>query len=195
MTTEEKLQHFYEVSVESAKAEAAQEIENYKKALAKLFEEHKQEKIRQSQLELKAETDNAKRQINKALSVEQLNIKRRLAKKQLELRDSIISEVKNRLEEFMGTPDYTKYLCKKIKEALDFADGDEMTIYISSNDASLLPTLVAQTNQQIEISSESFFGGLKAVIPSKNIIIDNTFSALVESEKAEFTFDGGLSYE
>lgn len=70
-----------------------------------------------------------------------------------------------------------------------------MTIYISSNDASLMPTLVAQTNQQVEISSETFFGGLKAVIPSKNIIIDNTFSALVEAEKAEFTFDGGLSYE
>lgn len=195
MTTEEKLQHFYEVSVESAKAEATKEIEEYKQALSNLFEEHKATKMRQAELELKAESDDAKRQINKALSAEQLHIKRRLSNKQQELRDQLFVEVKNMLEEFTSTPAYSEYLSKKIQEALDFADGDEVNIYISPNDSPLIPALASQAGHSIDVSEESFFGGVKVVIPSKNILIDNSFSALFEAEKAEYTFDGGLPHE
>lgn len=195
MTTEEKLEHFYDVSVESAKAEAAKEIEEYKEALSRLFEERKASKLRQADSELKAEAENAKRQINKALSAEQLHIKRRLAKKINELRDELFVEVQNLLEEFTGTPAYIEYLCEKIREALAFADGDEIAIYISPNDVELKSSLAAHTGHTVQISNESFFGGLKAEIPSKNILIDNSFSALFNAEKAEFTFNGGLPHE
>lgn len=38
-------------------------------------------------------------------------------------------------------------------------------------------------------------GGVRAVIPAKNILIDHTFKTLYESEKEEFNFDGGLLHE
>ena len=44
MTTEEKLQHFYDVSMESAREEAQKALEEYRKALDDMFEEHKKEK-------------------------------------------------------------------------------------------------------------------------------------------------------
>ena len=40
MTTEEKLQHFYDVSMESAREEAQKALEEYRRALDDMFEEH-----------------------------------------------------------------------------------------------------------------------------------------------------------
>ena len=41
MTTEEKLQHFYKVSIESAKEEAAKAISQYRDSLEGELEKHK----------------------------------------------------------------------------------------------------------------------------------------------------------
>ena len=52
MTTEEKLQHFYDVSMESAREEAQKALEEYRKALDDMFEEHKKEKEESARLRL-----------------------------------------------------------------------------------------------------------------------------------------------
>ena len=44
MTTEEKLQHFYKVSIESAKEEAAKAISQYRDSLEEELEKHKKAK-------------------------------------------------------------------------------------------------------------------------------------------------------
>ena len=44
MTTEEKLQHFYKVSIESAKEEADKAISEYRASLEEDLEKHKKEK-------------------------------------------------------------------------------------------------------------------------------------------------------
>ena len=44
MTTEEKLQHFYTVSIESAKEEASKAISEYRASLEENLEKHKKEK-------------------------------------------------------------------------------------------------------------------------------------------------------
>ena len=76
LTTEEKLQHFYDVSVANAKEEAEQAVKEYEQVLEASLEEHRQAQKRQMEMELQAETENAKRQMNKALSAEQLRIKK-----------------------------------------------------------------------------------------------------------------------
>ena len=42
MTIDEKLQHFYEVSIEEAKQDASQALEEHRQHLAKMLEDHKQ---------------------------------------------------------------------------------------------------------------------------------------------------------
>lgn len=78
MTTEEKLQHFYEVSMDTAREEATKVLNEYKTALETEMERHKQEKQAASENQFKIATDNAAREINKALSAEHLHIKRKL---------------------------------------------------------------------------------------------------------------------
>ena len=195
MTIDEKLSHFYDVTVEDARAKAAGILEEHRKALAQMTEKHKADSQENAQVQIKAETANARREINKALSAEQLTIKRDWTKKQNELKEKLFAEVKTQLENFRNTPDYPAYLESKIKEALDFAEQDKINIYISPEDSALLPDLVERTKAFITVSAEDFLGGIKATIPHKNILIDHSFAGNFQAVYKEFKFDGGPKHE
>ena len=76
MTIDEKLQHFYEVSIEEAKEDASQALEEHRQHLAKMLEDHKQTQRQNAEAQIKAETEHVRREVNKALSAEQINLKR-----------------------------------------------------------------------------------------------------------------------
>ena len=195
MTIDEKLSHFYDVTIEDAQAKAAGILEEHRKALAQMTEKHKADSQENAQVQIKAETANARREINKALSAEQLTIKRDWTKKQNELKEKLFAEVKTQLENFRNTPDYPAYLESKIKEALDFAEQDKINIYISPEDSALLPDLVERTKAFFTVSAEDFLGGIKATIPHKNILIDHSFAGNFQAVYKEFKFDGGPKHE
>ena len=195
MTIDEKLSHFYDVTIEDAQAKAAGILEEHRKALAQMTEKHKADSQENAQVQIKAETANARREINKALSAEQLTIKRDWTKKQNELKEKLFAEVKTQMENFRNTPDYPAYLESKIKEALDFAEQDKINIYLSPEDSALLPDLVERTKAFITVSAEDFLGGVKATIPHKNILIDHSFAGNFQAVYKEFKFDGGLKNE
>ena len=171
MTIDEKLSHFYDITVEEAHEKAAAILDEHKAALEKMAEEHK------------------------TLSAEQLTIKRDWTRKQNELKEKIFSEVKGLLESFTKTPEYENYLTAKIKEALDFAGNDEITIYLSPEDRSLAEKLQHTTGTAIQLAKDSFLGGIRATIPQKNILIDHSFAGNFEAAYKEFKFDGGPEHE
>ena len=164
MTIDEKLSHFYDITVEEAHEKAAAILDEHKAALEKMAEEHKTLSEENAQTQIKAETASARREINKALSAEQLTIKRDWTRKQNELKEKIFSEVKGLLESFTKTPEYENYLTAKIKEALDFAGNDEITIYLSPEDSSLAEKLQHTTGTAIQLAKDSFLGGIRATI-------------------------------
>lgn len=195
MTIEEKLQTFYNSSIDSAQAEARAMIEEHEAALEKIFAEHKETAERQAEAELKAEKEKLKRNLNKKLSTEQLHIKRSLTKKNMELKNKLFAEVDEKIRSFMKTPEYEAYLERKITETLAFARGDSMDIYINPSDAHLKEQLEHSSKTSLTISKEDFKGGIRAVIPEKNILIDNSFLTLLNEEKEAFIFHGGAAHE
>ena len=70
--------------------------------------------------QIKAETENATREVNKALSAEQLTLRRDWTSKQNELRNELFVEVKDHLEDFMESPEYQDYLCTRHPEGKGF---------------------------------------------------------------------------
>lgn len=195
MTTEEKLQHFYEVSMDTAREEATKVLDEYKAALETEMERHKQEKQAASESQFKIDSDNAAREINKALSAEHLHIKRKLSKKQQKLKESIFAEVEELLDDFSKKPEYTDWLEDKIKQSLEIAENDSVQIYLTAKDSAKAEELTKRTGITPLISETDFLGGIRAVIPEKNILIDNTFLTAFESEKERFNFDGGFTHE
>ena len=195
MTIDEKLQHFYEVSLDEAREDAARAIQDHKDYLQKVLEEHKQSRTQTAEAEVKAETEHVRREVNKALSSEQITLKRNWSLKQNELKETLFAEVKNRVQQFTATPEYQDYLCRRIREAKDFAEDDEILIFLSSNDKELLDSLTARTGCPLQVSSKNFLGGIRAEIPGKNILIDNSFATNLAAMRKEFKFDGGLNHE
>lgn len=195
MTIDEKLSHFYDITVEDARTKAAAILEEHKEALEKMTAERKALSKENAQAQIKAETANARREVNKALSAEQLTIKRDWTKKQNELKEKLFSEVKELLDSFTKTPEYETYLTGKIKEALAFAENDEISVYLSPEDSALAEKLQQTTGVTIQIAKDSFLGGIRATIPQKNILIDHSFAGNFEAAYKEFKFDGGPEHE
>ena len=195
MTIEEKLTHFYDTSVDEARRQAEKDVREHKEALDAALEEHKKMSLGNAASSRKAEIANAKREINKALSAEQLHIRRNWTARQSRLKEKLFADVRVQILKFMESSRYEEYLCTKIEEAVCFAEHDEIQIYLSSSDKSKANDLAQKTGTPLQVSKEDFIGGIRAEIPHKNILMDNSFSANLASMCREFKFDGGLKNE
>lgn len=191
MTTEEKLQSFYESSTEEAARQAEAMLSDHKAALNQIFEEHQSDMRRKAELQIQTETDKLKKSANKELSKAQLDIKRELGEEQERLKDTLFAEVSDLLANFMETEEYNRLLSKQINDALAFAKTDKIIIYIDPVDEQKRQSLEYATKASLTISEYSFQGGTRAVIPSRKILIDNSFETKLALAKHDFKFKYG----
>ena len=191
MTLEEKIADLRTASMEQARAEGNAIIDSHREALEKVFEDHKAEALRQSETRIKAETTNARLSLNQAAAKSQLEIKRRQGKVQQELKDKIFEEVMGLVNDYMKTEAYGDFLVRCIRQAVHFAGQDPVTIYLNPSDEAKRADLEDATGVHLTISAEDFIGGVRAVIRSRNILIDNSFRTQLRNEYDKFIFLGG----
>ncbi len=191
MTLEEKIAHLRTSSMEQARAEGNAIIDAHKEALEKVFEDHRAEALRQSETRIKAETTNARLSLNQAAAKSQLEIKRRQGKVQQELKDKIFEEVMGLVNDYMKTEAYGDFLVKCIRQEMHFAGKDPVTIYINPSDETNRPDREDATAVHLPVSAKNFIGGVRAVIRSRNILIDNSFRTQLRNEYDRFIFLGG----
>ena len=192
MTLDEKLTNFTEYCVLAAKKKSEELILQQQAALDKDFEAYtlKSKEITDSQL--KIEKENLEKKLNKELSNEQLHSKQLIGEARTELTDKLFVELSDKISNFINTKEYMELISSQIKYALNFAEGDEIIIYVDSTDESRLHELCARHQTDcIKISKHSFMGGTKALLPKKNILIDNSFAKKLETAKLRFMFDLG----
>lgn len=198
MTTEEKLQHFLDFCMEDARSRSGKMLDEYTAALEQTFAEHQEDAKRRAEQQVALESERIEHETNKKLSLEQIGIKRELGHKQEELKDKIFVELKDVLAQYMETPEYTQLLEKQIRHAREFAGKDFFTIYIDPADETRLNQLAFHNSADIRVSEYSFMGGTRAVIPSRHILIDNSFQTKLEEAKRDFRFnlkdlEGGIT--
>lgn len=191
VTIEEKISHLQGAAMEEARQQGNEIIAQHKKALKQVFETHRQEAIRQSDTRIKAETTSARQQLNTAASKGQLKLRRELSQVQHTLKNQLFEEVSGLIEQYMKTEKYKTLLISYITNAARFADGQPLTFYINSSDKDKKEFLEKRTGMTMTISEDDFVGGIRAVIPGRNILIDNSFKGAMEKEYREFTFQGG----
>lgn len=191
MTLEEKIADLRTASMEQARAEGNVIIDSHREALEKVFEDHKAEALRQSETRIKAETTNARLSLNQAAAKSQLEIKRRQGKVQQELKDKIFEEVMGLVKDYMKTEAYDDFLIKCIRQAAEFAGQDPVVVYINPSDEQKRSDLADATGVHLTVSAEDFIGGVRAVIRSRNILIDNSFKTQLRNEYDKFIFLGG----
>lgn len=189
MTTEEKLERFQQFCMEDVHARSAKVLDEYTAALEKAFAEHQADAQRHARMQIDTETEKIKRDINRKLSIEQINLKRTLGHKQDELKDMLFVELRDMLANFMETSQYLRLLEKQIKAAIRIAGDEPLIIYMDPADEDKARRLSFDHRALIRISEYSFLGGTRAVIPGKNILIDNSFQTKLAEARENFKFD------
>ena len=192
MTLDEKLTNFTEYCVLAAKKKSEELILQQQTALDKDFEAYTVKSKEIAETQLKIEKENLEKKLNKELSNEQLHSKQLIGEARTELTDKLFVELSDKISNFINTKEYMELISSQIEYALKFADGDELIIYVDSTDESRLHELCARHQTDcIKISEHSFMGGTKALLPKKNILIDNSFAKKLETAKLRFMFDLG----
>jgi vacuolar-type H+-ATPase subunit E/Vma4 len=188
MTLEEKLERFRDAAINNAREESEKVFLEYKSAIEEEYEAHKKEKNVEIELELQAEMAGAKRELNREMLSKDLEYKKEISKKEKEIKDKLFEDVEKAVLKRKTEDDYIDYLCEKIENAKDFAAGDEMIIYIDPSDKEYLSEIIERTKVTPQISTMNFFGGIRAVIRSKNILIDDSYKTFIDEAKSEFVF-------
>lgn len=186
MTLNEKLDHFYTSVIDSATAQYIAIIEEYRNALQKISDDRKNAALKKAENTYLVESDMILREKNRRLSNEAIEIKRKVIEKTSELTDRIFNDVELMLKDFMQTSSYDDYLCNKIKEAYEFAQGEKIIIYINPTDENRISSLHEKTGVTLTVSNRDFYGGIRAVIPSRSILIDHSFLTKLAEEKNSF---------
>ena len=189
MTIEEKLEHFREVTLETATREAYNELNTYQQGLDRMYEEHRRDAQKRREHQIRVETTENRQISNKELAKEQMACKRELSRCEEELTEQLYREVESILQKVKGTPEYALRLKKQVEAALAYAEGAPMVILLDPSDEALLPELAAlmtDGSAEVKLSEEAFGGGTRAEIPSLNIRIDNSFQQKFEDIREEF---------
>ena len=161
-------------------------LKEYQAALDAQFEERKAMILSQEEKDLAVEVEAVKRQGNQKLAHEHLVNKRALSQKETEFK-----EVAALVEAYKKTPEYVQVIKKQIIDAKSFAKNDDIIIYLDPADASKKHDLEEETKCTLTMSEYSFGGGMRAVIPARSILIDNSMDSRIAEVRNEFQFDGG----
>ena len=193
MTINEKLQHFYETTISEIQKKTDAELGEHRKMLRVKIDEHKRMMYQNAEAEVHAETEHVAKEIGMALSSEKMAIRRSVSARQNELADKLFEEVKDHLDAFMSTPDYDDFLVKKINAAIEYAGEDNLYIYLSEGDEARLSSLISRTGFPLQVAKEAFLGGIKAAIPDRNILIDESFQSALSELRKDYILMGGTN--
>lgn len=188
MQIKEKLEVFRQSVIDVANQESQMELEDYEidcQQELKKFERNKQQEMEHA---FQMKEVKLRREINRKVSVEITKQKRILDECQRQKKQKLFEVVEQKLEEYQKTPAYEEYLTAQIRKAADFAKGEEIIIYINPTDADKKQMLEQKTGVELTISTMDFGGGMRAVIRSRNILIDESFATRLEQEKNSYTF-------
>ena len=186
MTLDEKLDQFYHAAIDSATNQNVQIVEEYKKSLQEIYDEYKKEAERKAEALYQGESEKLLQEKNRTLSAESIKLKQKISDKSAELSEKLFAEANEKLKGFINSPDYFNLLCKQISIAMNYANGEDMTIYINPSDEGLKTSLEDKTKASLTISNRDFIGGVRAVIHERNILIDNSFLTKLEELKNSY---------
>lgn len=189
MTEEEKLQRFYTECTEAAKKDSDAQLEAFSKELDDAFEAHKKQKMQETDAWIANERGVVERQLKREYSEKQQKIRQREAARQDLIREKLFKRVREKLLDAKKRPEYLEFLVKRTEESKKIAGTDPMTLYIDPSDQKFQDALEARTGVRALLSREPFLGGTRAVVRSKNILIDYSLQSLMEDERERYAFD------
>lgn len=188
MEIKEKLDGFYRAAIGAANEQSAAILEKSRLNYEERIGEYRQAKEREQQTRERIAGERVRKEINRTLSEEMVLLKKEYHKVQEEKKEELFALAEEKLAAYRATEAYRELLAGQIREAVRFAGTDELRIYIDPADAQFKEELARGCSCEVLVSAYSFGGGMRAVIPSKNVLIDESFDGRLAEEKEKFSF-------
>lgn len=188
METTKKLNSFYTSAIEVANKQSSDDMREFTASMNKIMEEFKKNKQEEMDSRYRIEEEKLKREENRQISEAATELKRKLSLHQQEKKRALFAAVKEKLVLFQETESYDDYLISKIRMAKKFARQEEIIIYLNPTDAEKAQRLQQVTGCTLVISEDDFIGGIRAVVRSKNVLIDESFQTKLDQEWDAYTF-------
>ncbi len=188
MEINEKLDIFYQAAIDAANGQSADILDQYRVQYEDSLAEYRKNKQEQQQTRERIAQEQVRKEVNRALSEELVLLKKEYHKTQEAKKVELFALVEQKLADYRGSEAYVELLKRKVSEALAFANGAELRVYIDPADAHLKQELEALCGCEILISAYAFGGGMRAVIPSKNVLMDESFDSKLSAERERFSF-------
>lgn len=122
---------------------------------------------------------------NKNITEAMKNEKKSLIELRNQSTEKIFSNVRKKVEDFVNSDKYEKYLINQIEGAKNMY-GSDMEVFIINKDIKYKGVIFSATAIEVKISQENFIGGCKIIVTNKNIIIDNTIETKLIEAKTSF---------
>ncbi|MBD5555127.1 MAG: hypothetical protein HDQ95_07250 [Roseburia sp.] len=192
MEISEKLDIFFRSAIGAANEESeailGEQTRIYEESLAEY------EKMRQERFEAEERLMHKRieKEMNRAVSEAILQQKKEYHDRAEQHREELFALVEEKLRAFRRTNEYRKLLVKKINEAKELAEGQECMISLDAEDGPLWQELAhespaLQNGCSFTVSKESFGGGIRAMIPSKNLLMDETLNGKLEEQREAYS--------
>lgn len=188
MELKEKLDGFYRAAMGAAEEQSHTMLDKYRKEYEGKIAEYRQAKERERQTRETVAKEHVRREINRRLSEEMLRLKKEYHSVQEDKKAELFALAEKKLSDFRATEAYRQLLAKRIQKAIAFAQGEALRIYIDPADEGFLQELERECGCELLVSGYPFGGGMRAVIPSKNVLIDESFDSRLSEEKENFSF-------
>lgn len=188
MEISEKLDIFYRAAIGAANEQSRVMLDKYQTRYKEKLAEYQRAKQREQQTRERIAQERVRKEVNRTLSEEMTLLKKEYHKAQEIKKEELFALVEQRLIAYRATAAYEKLLEQKLLYALNFADGDELRIYIDPADIKLKRVLEEKCGCKLLVSAYPFGGGIRAAIPAKNVLIDESFDSKLAAERASFSF-------
>ena len=186
MTLEEKLELFRDSAIAEASHQSSVMLAQYRQTLEKIYQSRIEQAQQEAETYIITETDRIRREHNRNLSMEQNKIKRDMGEKHYQVKEKIFAQVTGMLIRYKSQPEYIESLVRHIRRILDMVQNNPVTIYVDASDEKLIPEMEKRCGVKLSVGPREFLGGVRAAVPSKNILIDYSYASRLEEEKNNF---------
>ena len=175
---------------EQQKAQITQDIEDYKKTK---IEQATEQGLQDAYDLIRDDIRKRKAAIVNEVSREELKLRNELFEQRQTICDDVFAQARQKLLEFVKSPEYTAFLERSLNEVKDTVGDKFCKVHLSQADCSLnLPIDSILPSHEVVADRSIMIGGVKVYCPELGILMDDTLDARLNDQLEWFTENSGL---